>query len=445
MQVEGDDEVDRARSFLTKFEQACLTIREADIMLNSLLKANENAKQLTGMWKQTGEELMEERESLIEEVKYLKSSICMKEREQDETHYKLAEIASSLGSLEECFMQLKIDVEKRIKDICSDAYSMGKEMLSSVGNSRALLEDICYETLEKGLASFVLYQCHLGEHIRKIPYFKVDTGFQLSRSPESYRELKKLQKICSSGKDEIMVTCKKSIDEGDQSEVASNAEGDELGLSLDSLINENLSMKKELQRKEVLLEGLLFDFRLLQESASNRKDIKDETENLKCSLSQIRHELETKTDDMLIQNRKLEHHLNDTEKALLISNSKLDQAIKEIETFSDQNAELKMLLKDVYIRKSEAEEQLEEQKEVVKSMENEILQLTSSAEIKFLSSVESIEDNSRRIANERDQLVEEVQLLNNKVEMAYALAEENEAIAVEACQVHFMECSCYLQ
>ncbi|KAH7520915.1 hypothetical protein FEM48_Zijuj08G0196300 [Ziziphus jujuba var. spinosa] len=435
IEVEGDEKIDRARSFLTKFEQARLTIREADIMLNALLKANENAKQLTGMWKQTGEELMVERASLIEEVKCLRSSISVKEREQDETHYKLAEIANSISSLEECFMQLKIDVEKRLKDIYSDVYSMGIEMLSFVSSSRSLLEDIWYETLKKGFASFVLYQCHLEELIRKLPCLNVDMGFHLSRSPESYTEVNKLQNISSSGKGEIMITCKKSIDEGDQREVATNAEGGEL--SLDSLINENLSLKKELQRKEVLLEGLLFDFRLLQESASNRKDIKDETENLICFLHQVRHELEMKTsqlDDMLVQNQKLERHLNDTEKALFISNSKLDQATKESETFSDQIVELKMLLKDLYIRKSEAEEQLEEQKEIVKSMENEILQLTSSAEMKFLSSVESIEDNMRRIASERDQLIEEVQSLNNKLEMAYALAEENEAIAVEARQ-----------
>lgn len=446
MQVEGDEKLDQARSFLMKFEQAHVTIKEADFMLNALLQANENAKQLTGMWKQAGEELMIERASLIEEVKHLKTSICVKEKEQDETRYILAEISNSMSLLEECFMQLKSNVEERLKIIYSDFLSIGMELLNIVGNSRSLLEDISCETLEKGFALFVLYQCYLGELIRKIPCFSIDTGFHLSRHPKSYTEVNNLHKVCSSGKDEIMITGKTSIDEGSQSEVAKNTEGGELGLYHDSLVNENFGLKKELQRKEVLLEGLLFDFSLLQESASNRKDIKDETEKLIRFLSQVRHELEMKQsqlDDMLVQNRKLECHLSDTEKALFISNSKLDHATETIETFSEQNAQLNVLLKDLYLRKSEAEEQLEEQNEVIKSMESEILQLTTSSAKGKLLSVEAIEDNLRYVTSERDQLREKVLSLNDKLEMAFALADENEAIAVEARQVNFLCHSSY--
>ncbi|KAF3456467.1 hypothetical protein FNV43_RR01117 [Rhamnella rubrinervis] len=432
-QVEGDGKLDQAKSFLINFEQAHVTIKEADFMLNALLKANENAKQLTGKWKQAAEELMIERASLIEEVEHLKTSICVKEKEQDETHYVLAEIMSLL---EKGFMQLKSDAEERLKIIYSDFLSIGMEFLNIVSDSRSLLEDISCETLEKGFALFVLYQCHLGELIRKIPCFSVDTGFHLSRHPKGYIEVNNLHKIWSSGKDEIMITGKKCIDEGNQSDVAKNTDGGELGLYHGSLLNENLGLKKELQRKEVLLEGLLFDFSLLQESASNKKDIKDETEKLICFLSQVRHELEMKQsqlDDMLVQNRKLECYLSDTEKALFISNSKLDQATETIETFSEQTSELNVLLKDLYLRKSEAEEQLEEQNKVIKSMESEILQLTSSTKGRFLS-VEVIEDNLRRVTSERDQLCEKVLSLNDKLEMAFALADENEAIAVEARQ-----------
>lgn len=429
MQVEVDEKLDQARSFLMKFEQAHVTIKEADFVLNALLVANENAKRLTEMWKQAGEELMIERAKLIEESKHLKGSIRVKEKEQDETHYILAEISSSMSLLEECFMQLKSDVEEELEKIYSDVLSMGMDLVNLVGNSRLLLEHISCETLEKGFAFFVVYQCRLGELIRKMK----------CRRPKSCTEVNSLHKVWSIGKDEI--------DEGNQSEVTKSIEEGELGLYHDSLINENLALKKELQRKEALLEGLLFDFSLLQESASNRKDMKDETEKLIRSLSQLRHELEMKQnhlDDVLVQNRKLECHLSDTKKALFMSNSKLDQANEEIETFSGQNAKLKLLLEDLYLKKSEAEEQLEEQKEVVKSMENEILQLTSSAKGKFVS-VEAIEDDVRHVIRERDQLRENVVSLNDKLEMAFALADENEAIAVEARQVTSWHSSYSLQ
>lgn len=155
-------------------------------------------------------------------------------------------------------------------------------------------------------------------------------------------------------------------------------------------------------------------------------------------MSQIQNELKIKTcqlDDMLFQHKKLEDHLTDTEKALLLSNSNLEQTKDTINTLSEQNFELKVLLNDLYLKNSEANEQLEEQKEVVKGLEKEILHLTSSMETKLLCQVEGIEDELRRVISERDGLLEEVASLNDKLEMAYAISDEHEAISIEARQV----------
>jgi kinesin family protein 15 len=439
VQVVADQKTKHASSFLTKFEEAHATMREADLMLNALLKANESAKHLTGKWKQAGEDLMVERASLIEEVAQLKSSIRLKEVEnellQDQIRYGLAEIANSLSLLEVCFLQMQKVVDERFNMIYSDAVSMGQEMLYLVSNSRSSLEDICAEIMAKELALFVLYRCHVGEFISKLPYFNAHRGLYPFRHQECC-PVKNSQTICSSGN--VMVTGERVMEEGDESEVVRKLEEEELGSFGDNLIYENLALKKELKRKEVLLEGLLFDFSLLQESASNTMDIKDETEKLIFSLSQVRQELEMKTsqlDELLVEYRKLEGHLADTEKAFFISNSDLEQAKETIHSYSDQNDELKVLLKDLYLKKCETEEQLDEQKQVVKGLEKEILHLTSSAEKRSLSLVKGIEDDLRRVISERDQLCEEVQSLNDKLEMAYALADEKEAIAVEARQV----------
>lgn len=45
-------------------------------MLNALMEANENAKELTGLWKQTGEELMLEKASFISKSRSLLQEIC---------------------------------------------------------------------------------------------------------------------------------------------------------------------------------------------------------------------------------------------------------------------------------------------------------------------------------------------------------------------------------
>lgn len=77
---------------------------------------------------------------------------------------------------------------------------------------------------------------------------------------------------------------------------------------------------------------------------------------------------------------------------------------------------------------------------MIKNLEEEILQLIASTDRKFISSVEGTKTNMRRLTSERDQLLEEVQSLTEKLEMAYALADENEAIAVEARQVRGISC-----
>lgn len=121
---------------------------------------------------------------------------------------------------------------------------------------------------------------------------------------------------------------------------------------------------------------------------------------------------------------------------MFVSNSDLEQAEGTVDIVSNQIAELRVLLKDLYLRKSEVEEQLEEQQEVVKSLEEEILRMNSSTEKKLISSIEDMEDDLRRVTIERDQLREQVGALQDKLEIAYAIADENEANAVEARPMH---------
>ncbi|XP_059641625.1 kinesin-like protein KIN-12C [Cornus florida] len=498
-----DGNTSRANSFFMKIEEAHATMKEADFMLNSLLKANENAKQLTGMWKRAGEELMVEKASLFEEIEQLRSSIRLKDGENallwDQINYTFLEIANLMALFEGFFLETQRDVEQMFKTIYSDALAMVQDMLHCICNSRSSLEDIFSKTMEKGFASLVLFQCHIENFIQKLPSVNVDLSHRqsilhkgylvtnnsvkndtvidgvkaevvgdespvpsrleekecdnpiyenllldkelewkevaLKRLPSAFSLSQESTSSTNDVKDDTVITGAKGKEEGEQIPVATRLE--EKGSASDNLIYENLILKKELNRKDVILKGLLFDFSLLQESASSKKDIKDGTEKLMMALGQVRHELDTKIsqfDDMLAQHGKLEGRLADAETALSISNSDLEEARRTLDILSDQNAELRVLLKDIYISKSEAEEQLEEKSEAVKSLEKEIVRMTSSAEKNILSSIEEIENDLKRVTSERDQLREQVGSLQDKLGIAYALADENEAIAVESRQ-----------
>ncbi|XP_027192463.1 kinesin-like protein KIN-12C isoform X2 [Cicer arietinum] len=422
--------------FLTKFMEAHATVKEADFTLHALTKAFEDSKQLTAMWKQAGENLMIERENLADEIQKLKSSTHHKEEEnrllKDHINFSLIEMTSSFSMLEECFLQMQIDVEKKFMTIYSDVLQMGQEIQYFMNSLKSSVEDIFSQIVDGGFVSFTLYSCCLTELVSKFTGFSVNHELQSAKQGEFCN----LPKSCSSIPEPVPSTVYEGVGKIDHHLLIQNVQ-EEPDLPNVRVLYENMDLKKELERKQELLEGLFFDFRLLQESASNSKEIKDQTEKLIFSLSQARHELEIKTnqlDDMLVQNRKLEASLADTEKALTISNYELGLAKESIEKFSDQNEELRELLKELYGNKVEAEEQLDEHKEVIKGLEKEIDNLTASVENQSLSLFESIENELNQVMMERDELHEKVHVLNDKLDMAYSLVDEKEAIAVEARQ-----------
>ncbi|KAH1116640.1 hypothetical protein GLYMA_17G038700v4 [Glycine max] len=430
MEIKPDD------GFLTKFMEAHATVQEADLTLHALTEAYEDSKQLTAMWKQAGEDLMIERASLVEEIQKLKFSIFHKEEEnrllKDHIHFSLMDMTNSVSMLEEHFLQMQIDVEKKFLTMYSDILVTGQEMLYFMHNLRSSVEDICSQMVGEGFISFVLYNCCVTELVSKFACTSVNRDLQSARPGE----LHKLPQICSSVAAPAISTGKEGAEKRDQCVLIQKVQ-EQPDLPNVNVLYENMALRKELERKQELLEGLLFDFRLLQEQASNSKDIKDQTEKLIFSLTQVRYELEIKAsqlDDILVQNRKLEGSLADTEKALTTSNYDLQLAKESIEKLSNQNVELRELLKELYANKTEADGKLEEHKEVIRGLEKEISNLTASQENQSLALFESIEDELNQVIIERDQLHEEVCVLNGKLEMAYSLADEKEAIAMEARQ-----------
>ncbi|KAK1407763.1 hypothetical protein QVD17_39390 [Tagetes erecta] len=404
----------KASSFFSKFEEAHVTMKEVDEVLNALLKLNEEAKLSSGRWKQTAEEVMGEKVSLIEEISQLKFDLQL--RDQEHAILKV-ELENLVSMLESSFQHLQNEAEDLCQLIYPDALAMVQGTRQIICKSRSSLQNICAETMEKSFASLVAQQCRNGDY-RTMEKSFASYVAQQCRIGEYSNELGlREEENCNA--------------------LGAIKETRESGSSDDDLIGENLKLQKELERKTMLLNGLFFDFSMLQESASTRKDMKDEAEKLFTALSQVQHELKMKTnqlDDMMVGYEKLESCLADTEAALSASKSCLQHSEETVDALSYQNAELRSLLEDLYLKNSETEKQLEEHKEMVKTLENEIHCTTSSTQEHFLFSLEGITDDLKRVSAERDQLCEQVKSLQDRLEMAYAIADEKEAIAVEARQ-----------
>ncbi|KAI3469226.1 hypothetical protein Pfo_025889 [Paulownia fortunei] len=349
--------------------------------------------------------------------------------------FSLREKANILSLLEECFLAMQTGVEELFETAHTNAIQVVEETQTFFCSLRSSLEDLMRKAMQNDISIFVLH-CHMGEYSHKFRRLRTISNSDRSTLQEHCLVTDNLELSHVSRDDNSALQPVKCESKGYQIACVSRKEIKELDL-VDGDTDKNSELKRELERKDVLLKGLLFDFSLLQEFASHRKDIKDELEKLIVAMSKVQHELQIKRvqlDDVLVQNTKLEGRLSEAEQALFNSNSELNQAKGALNILSEQNVELKDLLKDLYLKNSEAEQLLVDQKEAIKSLEREIIRVSSSQEKQLVPSVDDIEDALTVVTAERDQLVEKLTSLQDKLDMASALADENQAIAAEARQ-----------
>ncbi|KAM0008652.1 putative plus-end-directed kinesin ATPase [Helianthus debilis subsp. tardiflorus] len=189
------------------------------------------------------------------------------------------------------------------------------------------------------------------------------------------------------------------------------------------LISENVLLQSEMNRKEEVLEGLKAsleiledELRLLKEFSSNKQDQKDETEELKASLELLKNELNEKVAVIAMLEADVSRE-GDLVKSLFSEIEKLTESVK-----------------DALKAKETCEAELVEAKLANESLEMELVQLESDlSEINKLAESRTID--LRSVSCKRDDLHAELLEVRKELEMAQAIAEENEAIATEAKQM----------
>ena len=204
-----------------------------------------------------------------------------------------------------------------------------------------------------------------------------------------------------------------------------------------ALVEENSTLHAELLRKEDILKGLLFDLSMLQESASNTKDQKDEIEEIMVSLEALEDELAVKTgelDQALSNSQMLEAQLQDKIHIISVLELDLSKERESLKLLSSENLELGACFKESLVQKSSLEEELTEKSKINERLEIELSEM-SNALGQMNDSIESLMSNMNELGSERDLLQVEVHNWKGKLERAQALADENEAIAMEAQQV----------
>ncbi|KAL6522612.1 hypothetical protein OROMI_031570 [Orobanche minor] len=207
-----------------------------------------------------------------------------------------------------------------------------------------------------------------------------------------------------------------------------------IALQLDS---DTCSLQTELSRKDDILKGLLFDLSLLQESASNSKDQKDEMEELLVSFKALDKDFElisVELEKALAERQSLEAQLQEKMGKISFLELEARKGEEVIDSLSDKNAELLACAKEALDAKKSMEEEFFETRVKIENLEMKVSEMEMALD-QMSKTTEILKSNLDSVTCRRDELEDKVAILMKELEMARTVAEENEACAVEAQEI----------
>ncbi|KAL2344857.1 hypothetical protein Fmac_006142 [Flemingia macrophylla] len=196
-------------------------------------------------------------------------------------------------------------------------------------------------------------------------------------------------------------------------------------------------LQVESSRKDDVIKGLLYDLSLLQESASNNKDQKDEIEKIVATMEALEVELAGKSDEfanVVANSQLLEAQLQ--EKSDIITALELDisQERVALKLQLSENQKLRTNIEDALAARELADNELTERMRVTETLEDEILEMNGVIS-QMNDSIKNLNSDLEELTIERDELQAQVICLKNRLEKAEAQVVANEVIAQEAQKV----------
>lgn len=431
-----EDKSNKVLALFSNFEEAQETMEEAETMLSSLLKANEELKLEKDSCRQAVELLFAERTSLINDLQELEASNSFTAQRYDKLHEQVngcvAEMTNLATIIKESFHQVQRVTTVELFAFCSEVISFGQDLRKWIYESRSYLVNMGALLEEQGNS--------YAEQIRRT---NSSTYAGVSQQVESCsRQLGGMNGHIFPGT--YMVVDGKEKASVHVVPFGSNAELEDTNVER-TFDMDYASLRREFDRKSDVAEGLSFDLKLLQESTSQAKDMKDKADEISDALVSVQRELEKKTSAMesiLKQQKVLEEELAENGAALLILRSELEHSESLSSELFKENNNLKVMLEEEAMMISETKAMLEDKSKVIEGLEHEILSLNSSEEGRLMSQIKELNDNLKIISIDKGNLEEEILKLTDKLEMAVALAEENEAASIEARQVSITNALC---
>lgn len=366
------------------------------------------------------------------ELESCSSSMCV----FDQKNHKLQE---TICSLEACITSLHQDLDMKdieLKEVCSSHSIIANELDVRTHDIEIQINLVnALKAENSSLRSEIMFANQKKDEILTLVDLNLERFFVVMRAMDLIE--KKVFQVLDGRSTALLDVMFQKYSEFE--EMVSNliTESEHLEMFAQELISENSFLQAELVRKDEVLEGLSFDLSLLQESASNAMDHKDEFEKIAIALETVEDELALKSnelDESVSHGQMLEAQLLEKDERISALELDLSKEQESLKLFSHENLHLKAHVDELLVTKNSIEDELMEKSKITERLEDELIEMSTSLE-KLNFYLEGLKGDLSKVTSERDCLDSEVLSLKEQMEMTRALAEENEAIATEARQV----------
>ncbi|CAM0949200.1 unnamed protein product [Alopecurus aequalis] len=381
-----------ASTLIAKFQEAHATIN-ADTTVKALMEAIENARLQEEKYKQKESLFIIEKNDLLSEISSLKMLLDVKEQNYQDMEKKFESSLLAANEvaleLEDGIRHLKNLVSENIEIFSSDVVWMKSKLRQFAELARTWLEDIWLETIGKDCAVSVLNLCHMGILLERISVLHAQNS-SLQRG------------ICESNS------------------------------LISTLPAHNDKAKNEHDMCIALRGKLLLDInhsfgRIAKKEREATELLQAQEEALLALANSMYNELSILIEEIDATNMKSNEKIS-------VLEEQLANTISELGAVSMEKSELRSQLNHIERNSYSMKEELAHGSNATERMEERLIELRNLLDERS-SFLQILQHDFSKLSDEKKFCESQVLILRDKLVMAQALAEESEAIAMEAHQM----------
>ncbi|CAI8618378.1 unnamed protein product [Vicia faba] len=392
---------------LAKFEEAQDTMKEADIMINELVIANQSMKIDIEKLKEREVTLLSEKDVLINKVESLQTVVDLKHREiEDLVESNLIETRDLVLEVDDVITEVQLAMKEIFTSLACDIECLKSQFICSTKSIQPWLEKIWSEIVNKDCAMSVLHLCHMSVLLETVTGMHAANGLLSHGLCESNSVISDLKEhncrtreeleMCRTLKGKLLADIQSSFDRISRKEV----EAGEITIKLNTFAKKlsDLQLQEEmmLQRSNEMGSQLAMLMRELDLSNTDlvvslldqEKLLKQKVEATESQAEFLMADWYAKDFELLIRSSEFSNmacNVSEMEEHFVKYSTLIEQLKTETIFFRVETELAEQILMDkeieVSLLKREVQQEKEEKKNLLMELKQNILRITKISEV----------------------------------------------------------------